>query len=229
MESGDHRHHEEQLAAYLLGALDDDEARSFRSHLETCERCQADARWLQPAVEVLPTSVPQLEPPPELKARLLDTVRGEAAAAERAARPRRAPRRRWALSLRPAVALGAAGLIAAGIGGYLIGDDSGTRTTTVTASSPREPGARLTVARRGDSAVVRVARLPVQKRGHVYQLWVRDGQRIDASSLFVVRRDGSGAAAIPAGLEGAEEVMVTMEPEGGSTTPSMEPLLRVKL
>jgi hypothetical protein len=44
-----------------------------------------------------------------------------------------------------------------------------------------------------------------------------------------VRKDGSGAAAIPAGLEDVQVVMVSDEPEGGSRRPTTQPLLRAKL
>ena len=37
-----------------LGALDADEATTMERHLEGCERCQEEARWLEPALQTLP-------------------------------------------------------------------------------------------------------------------------------------------------------------------------------
>ena len=62
---------------------------------------------------------------------------------------------------------------------------------------------------------------------HVYEVWLRRGDRIERSSLFSVARDGSGAAAIPEGIEGVDELMVTREPDGGSDKPSEPPVVRV--
>ena len=57
--------------------------------------CRAELRWLRPAVDLLPSSVERVEPPPELRAKVLDQARSEpgpaAASAERPRAARRAP------------------------------------------------------------------------------------------------------------------------------------------
>src|SRR5436309_12817320 len=87
MAGQDHRRYEEDLAAYLLDALVEEEQREFELHLRSCPACQAEERWLRGAVELLPSSVEQLEPPPALRERLMATVRAEAPADEIEARP----------------------------------------------------------------------------------------------------------------------------------------------
>jgi anti-sigma factor RsiW len=231
----DHRRYEEDLAAYLLGALVAEEKREFELHLRSCPACQAEERWLRAAVDVLPSSVEQLEPPPELRERLMATVRDEGEVAGPAAQPRARRRPRFGFVLRPAVAFGAAALIAVGVGtGYLIGDSGGGSTQAVATipASPTAaaPAARGEIVKSGDTAVIRVSGLR-QRRGRVYELWlVRKGSAApEPSSLFAVREDGSGAAGIAGGLEGVRMVMVTSELEGGSDEPTTKPVLRATL
>jgi anti-sigma-K factor RskA len=225
MQAATHQPYEDELAAYLLDALTDEERQAFQAHLQSCEMCQARERWLRTSVEVLPASVEQLEPPPELRERLLDTVRGEAHA------PVAARRTSWrerfaARALRPAVGFAALLIVAGAIAGYAIrGGGGGSSTTTVTAqAAAAEPSARGTIVRSGDRAIVRVSGLP-QRTGRVYEVWLlKDGKPVP-SALFQVRRDGSGSAGIPAGVEGATQIMVTSEPAGGSDQPTTKPVL----
>jgi anti-sigma factor RsiW len=243
----DHRAFEQELAAYLLDALPAEEARRFEVHMATCERCQADAQWLRAAADALPASVEQIEPPPELRERLLETVRREAVETREAAERREAAetpavgegrrrvggRPRFRFTLRPAAALAAASVaLAAGLAGYLIRGDGQPESVTVAArSTPVAPGARASVVRTGDTAVLQVERLPVQSRGRVYQIWLRPKGTalLKPSTLFVVRPDGRGAAAVPGGVEEAGELLVTMEPRGGSLRPRGKPVLRATL
>jgi anti-sigma factor RsiW len=93
MDPNGHERYEDELAAYMLGALEREEAQAFEAHLAECGRCQARERWLRTSLDVLPSSVEQLEPPPELRERLLETVRAEAGVAEEAPRRPTTPRR----------------------------------------------------------------------------------------------------------------------------------------
>jgi hypothetical protein len=234
MAEDDHRRHEADLAAYLLDALEPDERRAFRTHLEGCARCQRDERWLRAAAEVLPSSVEQIEPSPALRKRLMDRVQVEAAS-DRAPIGERLPRRRrWTLGLRPAVALAAVTVVAivgAALGGYLIGqeDDGGPSTQVIQAeATPEEPNARARMVRIGDTGYLRVERLPVQRSDRVYQAWLQRGMKFERSTPFIVGEDGSGSVAVR-DLEGVDAVLVTNEPEPGSPQPTTDPLLVAKL
>jgi anti-sigma-K factor RskA len=227
MQPNAHQLFEDDLAPYLLGALSDEEAREFEAHLETCEACQAQERWLRISVEVLPSSVEQIEPPAELRERLLETVRRESPAPR--AFPARRPRwTRWlgAHALRPATALAAVLIVAAGLVGYsLRGGEGGPETTTVTAKSTGvAPGANATIVRSGDRGILRVSGLP-QRSDRIYEVWLVKNEKPVPSALFQVGRDGAGSAGIPAGLDEATQLMVTSEPPGGSDEPTTKPLL----
>lgn len=237
-----HARYEDDLAAYLLGALPVDEEEEFRAHLEGCERCRERERWLRTSVDLLPASVEQLEPPPELRDRLMATVNREAAEAAEAVDPapadrRRASiagrqgRRRWfSLPVRPLPALAAVLIVAAGLTAFLIsngGDDSGKGKVIQAAATPAQPGAKGSLVRRGDQGMLRIDSLPL-RRGKVYQVWVvEDGQAPRSAALFDVNRAGRGVAAIPHGLDRADKVLVTPEPPGGSPQPTADPVLSV--
>jgi hypothetical protein len=73
-----------------------------------------------------------------------------------------------------------------------------------------------------------VSGLP-QRTDGIYEVWIARGEQIEPSTLFQVHRNGSGAAAIPSGLEDADQVMVTLEPRGGSAKPTRAPLIVAKI
>ena len=232
MNDAGHIRWEDDLAAYLLDALGADEAREVERHLEGCPRCPERARWLQASVETLPTTVEQLEPPPQLRERLMRTVREEAAASAPAAAraPQTRARRGWLDSLRavprPALALGVTLIALAAVGGYLIGTgDGGTGTSTVSAQVDTAlPGATATLERDGDRGVLRVEGLP-QRPGRIYEVWLAQGEEVRPAGLFQVDRAGRGAAAIPQGLNAADRVMVSVEPPRGSAQPTTDPIV----
>jgi anti-sigma-K factor RskA len=225
-----HERYEDELAAYMLGALELEEASAFEAHLAGCGRCQARERWLRTSLDVLPSSVEQLEPPPALRDRLMETVRAEApVGGDEPRRARVARPSRGLLSLRPATALaGVVVLLAAGIIGYAIGGGgSSTNTETIAVrGTPTAPQAKGTLVRDGDRAVLRVSNLP-QRRGRIYEVWiVKKGQKKPTpSTLFQVGKDGTGAAGVPSGLDNATQVMVSSEPPGGSEQPTTQPVL----
>ena len=231
MVENDHSRYEEDLAAYLLDALEADEAREFRTHLESCARCQNEERWLRAAVEQLPSSVEQFDPPRQLRNRLMARVNIEAQNDRAPARETPPRRRWWSLALRPATALAALAIAAGGVGGYLIGQDDGggPATETIQAeATPEEPSARARMVRIGDTGYLRVERLPVQRSGRVYQTWLQRGNKVEPSSVFIVGKDGSGSAAVR-DLDGVNAVLVSEEPAGGSDQPTTKPVLITNL
>ena len=70
----------DDLVAYSLDALDPQEAAEIEAHAPGCARCTRELEALVPAVAVLGESVEQLEPPPELRERVLGIVREESEA-----------------------------------------------------------------------------------------------------------------------------------------------------
>jgi anti-sigma-K factor RskA len=160
----------------------------------------------------------------------MGTVKAEAKA-ERDGQ-RRARRRAWGWLLRPATAVAAVAVLAAGVTGYLIRGEGEVKTKTVAAKPLGPvPTARGELVRTSGSTVLRVEGLPLQRRGRVYQVWLASdgGKTIIPSSLFVVDRAGRGAVAIPSRLEQVEAVMVSSEPAGGSEAPTTKPVLEASV
>lgn len=81
MSETNHERWREDVAAYMLGALEPEEMAALEQHAEDCERCRREIRWLAPAVQVLPETVDRVEPPPQLRARLMEEVEAEGRAA----------------------------------------------------------------------------------------------------------------------------------------------------
>jgi anti-sigma-K factor RskA len=232
-----HEAYEENVGAYLLGALPDLERQAFERHLERCADCRSEIARLRPAAEALPRAATPLTPPPHLKAALMEVVERETGAVERrAARPRLRDLLQPGLRLRPAaVWLSAAVLLAVGAaGGFALskqlGDD-GSRSLVAQVDETRlaRASARLVVPDGDEAAVLHTKGMPDLGEGSVYQVWLeRDGEVIP-QSLFQVGPGGEGSGAVTDTLEGGDAVMVTREPSGGSVAPTESPVLVVEL
>ncbi len=80
--------------AFVLGALEPAEAAAVRAHLATCDRDHTEIAELGSVLPVLDESVPVVEPPDGLKARIMAAAAAEAAQA--------ADARAWRMSRRAA-------------------------------------------------------------------------------------------------------------------------------
>src|SRR5919112_705722 len=74
-----------EVAAYLLGKLEADEAERFEAHLEGCADCRRHLEELGGLPALLAQAAPAATLPDGLRARTLTAVRERAAAADRAA------------------------------------------------------------------------------------------------------------------------------------------------
>ncbi len=223
-----HAERQDDVAAYALNALDAGEVDGLERHLAGCEACREWLRWLTPAVNVLPMSVDQLEPPSALRAKLVETVREEApsrAEAKRARRPR------WLAAPRPAIALGTMAAVAAGVTGYALRDtgDEGASSTVPVQRSAAAGSATGRLTRDGDSGTLVVSEMPPLQGRDVYEVWLREGNAAKPSGVFVLDRRHGATVAIPSGLDSASQVMVTREPPGGSPHPTSPPMLMARI
>jgi anti-sigma factor RsiW len=193
----------DDLAVYALGSLAGAELRAVEDHLGGCEHCRARLRWLEPAVDVLPASVEQLEPPPSLRENLMATVRAEAAPAARQeterAPPAESARESWwaglrGLLLRPATGMAALILLVAGVGAgwALRGSDAVEPSTTVVQAEPLTDAESVaaTLERSGDSATLHVHELPAIEDDEVYEVWVERAGMVEPSVLAPRRTHG---------------------------------------
>jgi anti-sigma-K factor RskA len=227
MSENGHERHRDELAAYLLGALEPGEAAELERHLAACELCRTELEWLRPAVQLLPEAVEQIDAPPELRAQLMEQVRSEAESPPATSRARRWSIGGW--SLRPVAGLAALALVVAAVAAYAIGsgDSGGGNTTTVVEG--HSPGVIAEVVRDGGSGTLHLTNLHQLPPDEVLQAWVQRGKRVvSAKTLFVPNQDGTASATID-DMEGVNTVMVTAEPRGGSVQPTSPPIVSVSI
>lgn len=229
--SADNRRHERwdgDAAAYALDALDPTESRAFEEHLSACRRCQEELAKMRRAVEALPAAAPVRPAPPELKQRVMATVRAEetesAAAAPRPSWRRLSPPPgtwpRWAL---PGLAAAAAAVLAIAL---VAGGGSSARTYPGSVSAP---GASASLHRSGTNAQLRVSMLPAPPPGRIYEVWLQRPGEVPAPARALFST-ANGSVAVPGNLRGVQAVLVTAEPRpSGSSKPTRAPIIVVRL
>jgi anti-sigma-K factor RskA len=250
MTETNHERCNEDVAAYMLGALEPGEAAALEHHAASCERCQAEIRWLTPALDALPEGIERLQPPPELRSRLLAEVRADAGGGaatgsavrgdSRAATPGLLDRASaWMrdlgsgpMGLRPVAGVAVAVLVVAGVAGFAIGGGIGSdtvsgETSTVVINEPSGVSAKM--IREGDRGTLRLAKVRKLPSERVLEAWVqRDGEVKPVPALFVPDREGQASTELP-NMNGVEVVMVTTEPAGGSRSPTSVPIVTIPI
>lgn len=227
----EHRECAEVLAGYALDALPEAEAARVKSHLDECRECRAELDWLRAGVEVLPASVPPVEPPPELKQRLMAIVVAEAellqAAGARADQPERAPRRRrWPSLWEPRMAIGTLALCAAVAVALVLTLGGGSGTRTISAQTTLA-GARASLRLRGTRADLVVAGLHPPAANHVDEIWVKRGSAAPSpAGTFVL---SSGSVSLTRPVRAGDLVLVTVEPGRGTLAPTTNPVIVAKV
>jgi anti-sigma-K factor RskA len=234
MTARDHKRYEEDLGAYLLGALTDEQRQAFEQHLVGCEICREDLEHLRVAAEALPRSVEQYRAPESLKASLMTAVRAEAPQPERTrARPALGRFRPAFPRLARAATAAALALVLVAVGFYELGQraDEGERTLTAQADDARVPEAsgRLVIPDdESEGAILEVNGVPRSRGREVLHVWVRRGDQVVRSSMFEVGAEGRGFAAVPDDLGEVDLVMVTRE-QRPVPAPTEEPILTFHL
>lgn len=223
--------------AYALDALSDEERAGFAAHLDECDACAAEtteliatAAWLallteEPAPVRLRAAVlseaartPQLSP-----------IGGDRGAAVVDLDARRRTRRRWVVSV--AAGLAAAAAVAGAVfvigngedpvGDILAADDARTISGEISGGGE----ATLVVSDSLDGAVITFADLPDAGEGRAYQMWLITGDAAPVPEETFDPSDGS-ASVLLEGAPDVDAVAMTIEPEAGSTTPTL-PILTV--
>jgi anti-sigma-K factor RskA len=226
---------EELAGAYALYALPPDELAEVEAHLADCERHPELAELLM-AASTIAITTPEMEPPPELKTRLIAAIQAETAPPVAAPEPatsdgligwlRRAlsgPRLGYGLAAAMAV------LVIAVFFATMSGD-GGDENTLVREFSQGEVSGTVTYVPDEQTAVMEVEGLDPAPEGQTYQVWaITDGQ--PASIGFIeVPEDGPASSEMSGiQLEDGQTVAVTLEPAGGSLQPTTEPLFGVEI
>jgi Anti-sigma-K factor rskA/Putative zinc-finger len=216
-------------AAYALDALDENERRRYEEHLAHCEQCQEELGSLSEAATALSFGVAGPEPPPQLRARILERARAE--------RPNVVPLRpRWAVPAAVAAVVAVAAAIALAVWASSLSNkvdslqaqrDRQERVAAVLAS----PGARtlpfgkngsLVVTRGGDAALV-FTRLAPAERGMTYEAWVAENGKPKPAGTFEAS-DNVTAVVLGEPVPRGASVLVTQERAPGTQQPQHKPI-----
>jgi hypothetical protein len=169
-------HPREELGAYVLDALEPDEADAVRAHLATCADCRAEHERLAGLPRLLDLAdarATEPEPPVALEAAVLATYG-----------PR--PRRQW---WRPALAGALAGAAATLLLMALLSGGNGSREVILRGAGAIGT-ARLTAVDGGTRVQLRTEGLAPTRGDEVYELWFGgENQRVSAGT-FAVGADG---------------------------------------
>jgi anti-sigma-K factor RskA len=232
-----HDDYQENIGPYVLGALPELEVELLERHLAGCESCRADVEDLRVVTGAMARSVPQVEPPPSLKASLMATVNSEASLRAAATAPERGPApgrrslRDWIGGMQPrlvgamAVAVLALGVVIGLAADKITG--GGTTARTISASIDRRlmPSGNASLRVMGTDGKLRLIGAPQPPTGRTYQLWYQHGKRIQRGGTFRPKADGSYEADL-AVRKGTDAVMVTVERAGGVPAPTGPPVMQ---
>jgi anti-sigma-K factor RskA len=235
MNEPSHERWSEELTAYMLGALEGPEAEALEQHVEGCKHCRDELRWLTPALDALPETVERLEPPPQLRQRLMAEVRADAGVEPAAERRGLLERLREIVTgphWRPLAAGFAAILIVAAVVGYEVGSNGGSGGSNggvPIGKKTEKSGVVAVVLMEGEHGRVKLRNVPDLPPERVLEAWVeRDGEIEAVPTLFVPNGEGQATTSL-GNMRGVRQVMVTTEPPGGSRAPTSTPIAAVKL
>lgn len=205
-------------AAYALDALEPDDARAYEQHLAGCERCQDELASLAAAAGSLAYAVLPVEPPPALRARILQAAHEE--------RPDVVPFRPRVRVSRPLAAVAAVAACAAvglGVWNVLLHNDLNNAQEALRGVPLTGASGSVVVGAGGSGALV-VTNLASAPAGKTYEAWViKNGKALPAGTFggggrtIVIRL----TRALPAGAI----VAVTLERAGGVEQPTREPFI----
>ena len=237
--------------AYALDALDGAERDRFERHLRRCQACESEVRGFAATATALAMAA-AVEPPPGLKARVLaaTTVTRQAppvVAIGRHRVPAAGRSRQSRLMPRVALAVGAAGLAAAAALGVVEVStqhqlESARSYSQEIATVLTAPDARLASAPTsvGGTAIVVVSRtertlvftssgLPALPNAKVYELWLLGPGTARPAGLLPPGSGGRTAPVLASGVAADDKVGVTVEPAGGTASPTTTPIVIMTL
>ena len=216
-----------ELGSYALGALEPDEARHIKTHLDHCDRCQTELAELSAASDLLrsPTTrafAAELERGPDLDPAMV----ADALARVAATRSSEARRTRQLRTGRAAAGTGFVAAIAIAFGLTTRPADpfAPTSAATTLQAAPGITAAatiRLSARPWGTQVDLRTSQLPPLPPGSYYQVWLvrPDGTRVAAGTFRPTTPDGRArvrlAAAIP--RPQVARIGITIEAGGDST------------
>jgi anti-sigma-K factor RskA len=232
------------ITAHALGALEPDQAALAEQHIAASDDCRRAYEDALETAAALALAVTDSEPPADLRERIVAAARAErpeAAPAPREAAPRR---RRLAGWLTPSTGFAVLGVAAAivfalvavsqhdsansardreqALAALIAAPDA--RVVPMLPSAGGEAGGRVVVAN-GRAALVNSMATPPS--GRTYQAWGLPAGGGEPVPLPTFSKPGDVVIVSDAGKY--DQLLVTVEPSGGSKAPSAAPIAAAKL
>jgi anti-sigma-K factor RskA len=210
------------LPGYALGILDEEEKDALRDHLADCASCRTELASFQEVTGRLAAAAPHRDVPAGLERRIMTRVEALSPSAPRRRNP-------WpaltAMAAMLAVALGVGNLLQ--WTGILQPSVRGMQTRLTTAllsgtADARDAYGTIVLDPLDNKGVLAVTGLHGLDKQHQYQLWlIRDGER-RSGGVFSPDSEGYGSMllTVPGDFKDFHAFGVTIEPWGGSVTPT---------
>jgi anti-sigma-K factor RskA len=230
--------------AYALGALSEEERREVEDYLRTHPELQAEADDLRSVANLLALAPQEYEPSPRLRRDVMNRISSHPGATPAADPSARHQAGLWRL-FGPGGLAAAAVLALVAIGMFvwnaslqeenraLQGEQLllGQQTSYALEGPGAAQGVSGEVVRLGDDRAVLVAEdCPSPPEGRIYQAWImREDVPPAPAGLFEPNAAGVAATPIRGSIEGADAVAVTLEPSGGSSSPTDDPILTANI
>ena len=218
----------ESIPAYVLGSLEEEEARRVAEHLAGCQICRSELDAYQTVADQMLLILPDVAPPTGLKTRLMERVQSL-----ENKRPPVSPGWRLPAGIGPIGALTGLLLILIFAFSALLWRDSydrlvisgplGMRAIVLqnTTSASLASGF-VVMGADGKNGVLVVDKLPALDQMHEYQVWLKRDSKETSGGVFSVDEDGYRGMRLtaPDSLLNYSSVEVTVEPAGGSAQPT---------
>jgi anti-sigma-K factor RskA len=229
------------VGAYALDAVDDLERAAFDRHLTDCENCRTEVDELRETAARLANST-WSAPPPRLRTDVMAAIGrtrqlSPAAPAVNSPDERSSRRRRWSVAVAAAVVLAGGGAAVCAVQEQRVreadalvaaAEQREARTRAILAApdlvvrtAPVVGGGKVTVAssQLRDAGVVLLAADRAPAANQAFQLWTISGKSSPANA-GVLDPGASSDVRVLDGLSGTDVFAVSLEPAGGSATPS---------
>lgn len=233
------------IELYALDLLDDAETARVEQLLEHDPAARERVRELRGVTAMLAFDLEPVEASPDLKDRILRAARADLEAEPSAPAPIstpappaptsladvRADRSMWSSRLSWAVAA----VLALALIGSLVWNlslrnqlDERPQTLVFTIiGSDEAVGVQGEVVVIGDDGetILTLSGLPELERGQVYQVWLIQGETPVPNVTFVGDSTGLASVGVVGSAMGSDFLGITIEPTGGSLTPSSQPIM----
>ena len=226
---------EDLKEAYALGALSEEERQEVEDYLMTHPELRAEVDDLRSVANLMALAPQEYEPSPKLRRDLMNRISSSPDATP-AADPSPRQSGLWRV-FGPGGLAAAAVLALVTIGMFawnaslqeenqtLQGELQGQQTYALEGTGAAQE-VQGEVVRLGDERAVLVAEdLPSLPEGETYETWILREDVPEPAGLFEPDDAGVAAAPIEGSIEGADAVAVTVEPSGGSSSPTSDPLM----